>query len=118
MAAAVAAPVLGMGPAGWIIGGGILLGGILFAKKNHDDHNIGHIHDNHNQGNPNNRGPNGDPQFPYYYHDVKCKSKKDAFERALRDGHGNRPIFDGDHFHQSIMRGGIRYKFGNAHYRW
>ena len=115
--AAAAAPLVSMGPLGWAIGGGILLGTLLLAKKNHDDGNRKTIHDNHNKGNPNNRGPNG-PEFPYYYHNIKAKSKKDAYERALRDGHGVTPIPDDDHFHRGIMRGGKIFKFGNAHYRW
>ena len=117
MAAAAATPLVSMGPVGWAIGGGILLGTIFLAKKHHDDNNRGTIHDNHNKGNPNNRGPNG-PEHPFYYHNVWGKSKKDAYERALRDGHGVRPIPDGNHFHRGIMRGGNIFKFGNAHYRW
>jgi hypothetical protein len=99
------------------VAAGIITAGILlFAKKNKNN-NIPHLHDNHNKGNPNNKGPNG-PKDPFYYHNVWCKSKKDAYERALRDGYGNKPIFDGDHFHLSKMRGGKLFKFGNAHYRW
>ena len=115
--AAAAAPVFSMGPVGWAIGGGLLLGAVLFSKKHHDDHNVGKIHDNHNKGNPNNRGPNG-PENQFYYHTIFAKSRKDAFDRALRDGHGNRPLFHGDHFHRTIMRGGNLFKFGNAHYKW
>lgn len=114
--AAVAAPLVGLGPWGWVAAGIITAGILLFAKKNKNN-NIPHLHDNHNKGNPNNKGPNG-PKDPFYYHNVWCKSKKDAYERALRDGYGNKPIFDGDHFHLSKMRGGKLFKFGNAHYRW
>lgn len=114
--AAVAAPLVGLGPGGWVAAGIITAGILLFAKKNKNN-NIPHLHDNHNKGNPNNKGPNG-PKDPFYYHNVWCKSKKDAYERALRDGYGNKPIFDGDHFHLSKMRGGKLFKFGNAHYRW
>ena len=114
--AAVAAPLVGLGPGGWVAAGIITVGILLFAKKN-KNHNIPRLHDNHNKGNPNNKGPNG-PKDPFYYHIVWCNSKKDAYERALRDGFGNKPIFDGDHFHLSKMRGGKLFKFGNAHYRW
>ena len=114
--AAAAAPLLTLGPGGWIAAGVITAGVILFAKKNNNQ-NIPHLHDNQNKGNPNNKGPNG-PKHPFHYHTVWCKSKKDAFERALRDGHGNRPIFDGDHFHLGRMRGGQFFKFGIVHYKW
>ena len=113
--AAVAAPLLGLGPGGWIAAGIITAGIILLAKKNQDQ-NIPPLHDNHNKGNPNNRGPNG-PIHPYYYHIIMCKSRKDAFERALRDGFGNKPLFDRDHFHLTKIRGRL-FKFGNAHYKW
>ena len=115
MAAAVA-PLVGLGPVGWLAGGLAAAGIIMWAKKNKNN-NIPHLHDNGNKGNPNNRGPNG-PKHPFYNHRILCKSKKDAFDRALRDGHGNKPIFDGDHFHLGKMRGGKFYKFGNAHYHW
>ena len=72
--AAVAAPLLGLGPGGWIAAGIITAGIILLAKKNQDQ-NIPPLHDNHNKGNPNNRGPNG-PIHPYYYHTIMCKSRK------------------------------------------
>ena len=114
--AAAAAPLFSLGPAGWIIGGLATAGILLMAKKNKNK-NIPHLPDNHNKGNPNNRGPNG-PIHPFYYHTVYCKSKKDAFNRALKDGFGSKPIFDGDHFHLSKMRGGKLFKFGNVHYKW
>ena len=71
-----------------------------------------------NLDNPNNRGPNGDPQFPYYYNEVKGKSRKDTFNRALNNSYGNQPINHGNHFHASRMRGGQLFKFGNTHYTW
>ena len=118
MASAIAAPAISLGPVGWAIGGAILLGGIFLAKKHNDDHNLPHLHDNHNHGNPNNRGPNGDPIHPYYYHMIMAKSKKDAFNRALRDGFGAKPLLDGNHFHLTKFRGGVKHKFGNCHYFW
>ena len=115
--AAAAAPLISLGPGGWIAAGVITAGVLLMAKKNKNK-NHPPLHDNGNKGNPNNKGPNGDQVFPFYYHKVKCKSKKDAFERALKDGFGNKPIPDGNHFHLSKMRGGKVFKFGNANYEW
>ena len=71
---------------------------VLCQQKKVKKKNDPHQHDNHNKANPNKKGPNG-PQYPYYYHTISSKSKKDAFERSLRDGHWNKSIFDGDHFH-------------------
>ena len=115
---AAAAPLFGAGPIGWIAGGAIVLGGLLLAKKHHDDHNLPPLHDNRNHGNPNNRGPNGDPEHPFYEHFILAKSRKDALERARRAGFGNRPIDHGDHFHARKIRQMIEYKFGNAHFKW
>ena len=115
--AAIAAPAIGFGPVGWAIGGAVVVGGLLLAAANNNNNNNGSIPDNHNRGNPNNRGPNG-PEHPFYYHEVRGKSRKDAFNRALNDGYGNTPIDHGDHFHASRMRGGELFKFGNTHYRW
>ena len=114
---AAAAPLFGAGPVGWIAGGAVILGTILFAKKHHDDHNLPPLHDNRNHGNPNNKGPNG-PKNPFYEHFILAKSRKDALERARRAGFGNRPIDHGDHFHVRKVRQMIDHKFGNAHYKW
>ena len=116
--AAIAAPALGFGPVGWAVGGAVAVGVLLFAAANNNNNNNGSIHDNHNGGNPNNRGPNGDPQFPFYYHEVRGRSRKDAYNRALNDSYGNQPINHGNHFHASRMRGGQLFKFGNTHYTW
>ena len=116
--AAVAAPLFWLGPIGWIAGGSFILGGILLAKKHHDDHNLPKLHDNGNHGNPNNKDPNGNPINPYYYHTIMARSRKDAMERARRAGFGTRPILDGDHFHVGKFRGGKLFKFGNTHFKW
>ena len=118
MTAAVAAPLFGAGPLGWAVGGALVVGGILFAKKHHNDHNLPPLHDNHNRGNPNNKGPNGDPKDPFYIHKIFAKSRKDAFERAKKAGFGNRPINHGDHFHIRKIRGMQDYKFGSSHFYW
>ena len=115
--AALAAPAFACGPPGWVVGGAAIAAtgiGLLFASTNN---NNGHIPDNHNRGNPNNRGPNG-PENQYYYHEVKGKSRKDAFNRAQNDSYGNTPIDHGNHFHASRMRNGEIFKFGNTHYTW
>ena len=83
-----------------------------------EDKNIKTLHDNHNKGNPNNKDPEGKKINPYYYHEVHAKSKKDAYEKALKDSFGNKPIDHGDHFHQSRKREGNTYKYGNTHYTW
>ena len=87
-------------------------------KKDVEDKNIKTLHDNHNHGNPNNKDPEGKSVDPYYYHEVHGKTKKDAWNKALNDGFGNKPIDHGDHFHQSRMRDGEAYKYGNTHYTW
>ena len=118
---AQALPFIGLGPAGWALGGIITIGAIVLAKNNkkkNEDRNIPHLPDNHNGGNPNNRGPNGDPEHPFFYHGIRCKSRKEAYERALKDGFGTRPVFHKGHFHPAKFRGGQRFKFGNAHYFW
>ena len=79
------APLLGPGPGGWIAFGVTILVCIISTEKSKKK-NDPHQHDNHNKANPNKKGSNG-PQYPYYYHTISSKSKKDAFERSLRDGH-------------------------------
>lgn len=87
-------------------------------KKDVDDKNIKSIHDNHNHGNPHNIDTEGKSENPYYYHEVHANSRKDAWNKALNDGFGNKPIDHGDHFHQSRKRDGEAYKYGNTHYTW
>ena len=87
-------------------------------KKDVDDKNLESLHDNHNHGNPNNIDKEGKSVNPYYYHEVHAKSRKDAWNKALNDGFGNKPIDHGDHFHQSRKRDGEAYKYGNTHYTW
>ena len=87
-------------------------------KKDVDDDNLKPLHDNRNHGNPHNIDKDGKKVDPYYYHEVHAKSRKDAYDRALKDGFGNKPIDHGDHFHQSRKRDGEVYKYGNTHYTW
>ena len=86
-------------------------------KKDVDDKNLEKLHDSHNHGNPHNK-EDGEQVCPYYYHEILGKSKKDAWNKALNDGFGNKPIDHGDHFHQSRKRNGEAYKYGNTHYTW
>jgi hypothetical protein len=86
--------------------------------KKDKDKNFPTIHDGHNKGNPHNVDSDGEPDNLYYYHSVQGNSRKDAYNKALKDGFGNRPIDHGDHFHQSRIRDGKQYKYGNTHYTW
>ena len=91
------APLLGLGPGGWIAFGVISFGAILLTQKSIKKNNS-HSDDDHNKANPNKKRQNG-PQHPFYYHTISCKSKKDDFERAIRDDHENKPIFNDAHFY-------------------
>ena len=80
------ATLLGLGPGGWIALGVIIVVGIISKEQSDKKINTPHLYDNYNKANPNKKGPNG-LQPPYYYHTISSKSKKDAFERYLRDDH-------------------------------
>ena len=81
----------GFGPGGLIIGGLVTAGIILLAS--------------------NSRGGSGE----WRRHTNTAPSRKEARDRAQRNGHGHPPIDHGDHFHSSDSHGN---KIPGSHYKW
>lgn len=90
MAQAAAAPLVGLGPAGWIMIGGITLGTILLANK---------------------QGGSGE----WRRHDKLYPSRKRAYDAAQRGGGGRPPIKHPGHFHASDKDG---EKVKGSHYSY